>query len=93
MDKKRFPLTDIVAQDFMKDSWLFCIDEFQATDIATASVLKEILKSMYKQGAVLVTTSNRLPTGHLILSNFKWIFHTLRNLQGRVPKALVRSTN
>lgn len=67
----------VVAKDFLQEGWLWCIDEFQATDIATTALLGQILREMFNRGAVIITTSNRLPEGNLYIApNHK------RNLQG-----------
>lgn len=45
----------------MDEAWVLCFDEFQVTDVATASVLKGVLSEMFRMGAVMITTSNRIP--------------------------------
>ncbi|TPX31251.1 hypothetical protein SmJEL517_g05359 [Synchytrium microbalum] len=50
-----------VARDFVGESWLLCFDEFQVTDIATATVVRQLFTHMFKLGAVVVATSNRAP--------------------------------
>ncbi|KAI8926061.1 AFG1-like ATPase-domain-containing protein [Entophlyctis helioformis] len=52
---------DTVARDLLRSSWLICFDEFQITDIATASLLKPLFSALFRHGAVLVATSNRVP--------------------------------
>ncbi|TPX68091.1 hypothetical protein SpCBS45565_g03327 [Spizellomyces sp. 'palustris'] len=54
-------VTELVARDLFRDSWLLCFDEFQITDVATASVMRQVFKHMFKLGAVMVATSNRAP--------------------------------
>ncbi|KND00254.1 uncharacterized protein SPPG_04585 [Spizellomyces punctatus DAOM BR117] len=54
-------VTELVARDLFRDSWLLCFDEFQITDVATASVMRQVFKNMFKLGAVMVATSNRAP--------------------------------
>lgn len=46
----------------MNEAWLLCFDEFQVSDVATASVLNGVLSEMFRMGAVMVTTSNRIPS-------------------------------
>ncbi len=65
MDKVKYPVGWMVAKDFVDEAWLLCFDEFQVTDIASAAVMKEVFHNMFRMGAVMVTTSNRLPEGML----------------------------
>ncbi|KAL2913333.1 hypothetical protein HK105_207211 [Polyrhizophydium stewartii] len=58
---KQEHVMDRVARDILASSWLICLDEFQITDIATAAILKQIFRALFLHGAVIVTTSNRLP--------------------------------
>ncbi|RKO87464.1 AFG1-like ATPase-domain-containing protein, partial [Blyttiomyces helicus] len=51
----------LVARDLVQDAWLICLDEFQVPDVATATVVRQLLSSMFELGAVLVATSNRKP--------------------------------
>lgn len=60
--RERFPSAmDKIVHDVMSKSWLICFDEFQANDVATASLLKEFLERAFAKGAVFVMTSNRIP--------------------------------
>ncbi|KAI9106032.1 AFG1-like ATPase-domain-containing protein [Phlyctochytrium arcticum] len=54
-------VTELVAQDLLHEAWLLCFDEFQITDVATASIMRQILRHMFVKGAVMVATSNRAP--------------------------------
>lgn len=56
------PLKHIAMQVSNKNR-LLCLDEFMVTDIADAMILHRLLKHLYEQGVVLVTTSNIEPDG------------------------------
>lgn len=52
---------DYVAKDLASNMSVLCLDEFVITDIADAMILAGLLKSLFEQGVVLVTTSNCAP--------------------------------
>ncbi|KAF9195075.1 hypothetical protein BGZ49_003104 [Haplosporangium sp. Z 27] len=52
-----------LADSLAKESRVFCLDEFQVTDIADAMLLRRLLEELVvNRGVVLVTTSNRHPS-------------------------------
>ena len=53
----------LVAKQVSSKNRLLCLDEFMVTDIADAMILHRLLKHLYDQGVVLVTTSNIEPDG------------------------------
>eukprot|EP00406_Dinophysis_acuminata_P073293 CAMPEP_0179243954 /NCGR_PEP_ID=MMETSP0797-20121207/17808_1 /TAXON_ID=47934 /ORGANISM="Dinophysis acuminata, Strain DAEP01" /LENGTH=576 /DNA_ID=CAMNT_0020951455 /DNA_START=83 /DNA_END=1814 /DNA_ORIENTATION=+ len=55
-------IMESVASDMVRESWLFCFDEFQVTHISDAMILKQLFTILFRKGAVLVSTSNRPPT-------------------------------
>lgn len=52
-----------VARKVSARNRLICLDEFMVTDIADAMILHRLLKHLYHQGVVMVTTSNIEPDG------------------------------
>ena len=52
---------EAVAKDLAGDMKVLCLDEFVITDIADAMILSGLLKALFEQGVVLVTTSNCHP--------------------------------
>lgn len=54
------PLVSI-GRTIRQESRVLCFDEFQVTDIADAMILGRLFGSIWKEGGVMVSTSNRHP--------------------------------
>ncbi len=50
-----------IACDISQQLRLLCLDEFHVTDIGDAMLMRNLLRGLFDQGLVLVTTSNQKP--------------------------------
>lgn len=50
-----------VARSLVRESHLLCLDEFQVTDIGDAMILKQLFAELFKNGLIVLATSNRAP--------------------------------
>uniref|UniRef100_A0A7N1A980 AFG1-like ATPase family protein n=1 Tax=Kalanchoe fedtschenkoi TaxID=63787 RepID=A0A7N1A980_KALFE len=52
---------ELVAKEISEETILLCLDEFMITDMAVALILNRLFHHLFKNGVILVATSNRAP--------------------------------
>ena len=58
---KTLGVSDVLAASLISKHYILCFDEFQITDIATATILNQLFDRLFQFGLVLIVTSNRRP--------------------------------
>jgi predicted ATPase len=82
----------IVACEIAQEASLLCFDEFQVTDVADAMIMRKLFGTMFDQGTVVVTTSNR-PPGNLYEDgiNFSYFEPFIGKLQAHCATLAIKS--